>query len=37
MYTTVPEGNGFWYNPEVPLIGKGLSRTERVRPRQWSC
>ncbi|MCH7621656.1 MAG: ABC transporter substrate-binding protein [Chloroflexi bacterium] len=30
MYTTVPEGNGFWYNPEVPLIGKGLSRTERV-------
>ena len=30
MYTTVPEGNGFWYNPEVPLIGKGLTRTERV-------
>ena len=30
MYTTVPEGNSFWYNPEVPLIGKGLSRTERV-------
>ena len=30
MYTTVPEGNGFWYNPDVPLIGKGLSRTERV-------
>ena len=29
MYTTVPEGNGFWYNPEVPLIGKGLSRSER--------
>jgi ABC-type transport system substrate-binding protein len=30
MYTTVPEGNGFWYNPDVPLIGKGLTRTERV-------
>ena len=29
MYTTVPEGNGFWYNPDVPLIGKGLSRAER--------
>ena len=29
MYTTVPEGNGFWYNPDVPLIGKGLSRSER--------
>ena len=24
MYTTVPEGNGFWYNPDVPLIGQGL-------------
>ncbi len=30
MYTTVSEGNGFWYNPDVPLIGKGLSRVERV-------
>jgi ABC-type transport system substrate-binding protein len=30
MYTTVPEGNQFWHNPEVPLIGKGLSRKERV-------
>ena len=29
MYTTVPEGNGFWYNPDVPLIGKGLSRSDR--------
>ena len=29
MYTTVPEGNGFWYNPDVPHIGKGLSRAER--------
>ena len=29
MYTTVPEGNGFWYNPDVPLIGKGLTRAER--------
>lgn len=30
MYTTVPEGNGFWYNPDVPLIGKGLDRGERM-------
>lgn len=30
MYTTVPEGNKFWHNPNVPLIGKGLSRTQRV-------
>ena len=30
VYTTVPEGNGFWYNPDVPLIGKGLSRSERT-------
>jgi len=30
MYTTVPEGNGFWYNPDVPLIGKGLNRGERI-------
>ena len=30
MYTTVPEGNGFWYNPDVSLIGKGLSRSERT-------
>lgn len=29
VYTTVPEGNQFWYNPDVPLIGKGLSRFER--------
>ena len=30
MYTMVPEGNGAWYNPDVPLIGKGMSRAERV-------
>ena len=30
IYTTVPEGNGAWYNPDVPLFGKGLSREERV-------
>ncbi len=30
MYTTVPEGNGFWYNPNVPLLGKGLSRGDRI-------
>ena len=30
IYTTVPEGNAAWYNPDVPLIGEGLSRAERV-------
>ncbi len=30
IYTTVPEGNAAWYNPDVPLIGRGLSRAERV-------
>ena len=30
IYTTVPEGNGAWYNPDVPLIGKGLTREERI-------
>ena len=30
IYTTVPEGNGAWYNPDVPLIGKGLTRAERI-------
>ena len=30
MYTTVPEGNQAWYNPDVPLIGKDLSRGERI-------
>ncbi len=31
VYTTVSEGNGFWYNPEVSLLGKGLSRAERTQ------
>ena len=30
IYTMVPEGNGAWYNPEVPLIGKGLTRQDRI-------
>ena len=30
IYATVPEGNGAWHNPDVPLIGKGLSRAERI-------
>jgi len=30
IYTMVPEGNGFWYNPDVPQIGKGMTREERV-------
>ena len=30
IYTMVPEGNGAWYNPDVPLIGIGLTRAERI-------
>lgn len=30
IYTMVPEGNGSWYNRDVPLIGKGLTRHERI-------
>jgi ABC-type transport system substrate-binding protein len=30
MYAPVPEGNGFWHNPNVPLLGKGLSRGDRI-------
>ena len=30
VYTMVPEGNRSWHNPDVPLIGKGLSRGERI-------
>jgi ABC-type transport system substrate-binding protein len=26
----VPEGNGFWLNPDVPQIGRGLTRGERI-------
>ena len=29
-YTMVPPGNGFWYNPDVPEIGKGMTREERI-------
>ena len=30
VYSVVPEGNGFWYNPEITKIGKGLTRAERI-------
>ena len=30
VYTLVPEGNSFWFNPDVPKIGQGMSREERV-------
>ncbi len=30
VYTMVPEGNRAWYNADVPLIGQGLSRGERI-------
>jgi ABC-type transport system substrate-binding protein len=30
MYSTMPPGNGFWYNPDVPQPFTGLTREERV-------
>lgn len=30
MYAMVPPGNQAWFNADVPQIGKGLSRAERV-------
>ncbi len=30
VYTMVPEGNKAWHNADVPMIGQGLSRGDRV-------
>jgi ABC-type transport system substrate-binding protein len=30
IYTEVPVANGFWHNPDVPKLGQGLTREERV-------
>lgn len=30
IYTIVPEGNGFWWNPNVSLPGKGQTRQQRI-------
>ena len=30
VYAMVPSGNAAWYNPDVPQIGRGLTRAERV-------
>ena len=30
MYAMVPEGNGFWHNPDVPKYGQNLTRGERL-------
>lgn len=30
MYSTMPPGNEFWYNPDVPQTCIGLSRQERI-------
>jgi ABC-type transport system substrate-binding protein len=30
MYSTMPPGNSFWYNPDVPRPYAGLTRQERV-------
>ncbi len=31
VYAMVPQGNGFWHNPDVPKYGQGLSRGERLQ------
>jgi len=30
-YSVVPEGNANWHNPNVPKLGQGMSRAERVK------
>ena len=30
VYSMVPEGNGFWYNGDVPKFGEGMTRGERI-------
>ena len=30
MWSVMPEGNVFWHNPNVPHIGEGLTRRERI-------
>ena len=30
VYAMVPEGNGFWHNPDVPKFGEDLTRGERI-------
>jgi ABC-type transport system substrate-binding protein len=30
VYGMVPEGNAFWYNPDAPTLGKGMTRQERL-------
>jgi ABC-type transport system substrate-binding protein len=30
MYSTMPPGNGFWHNPDVPTPYVGMSREDRV-------
>lgn len=31
MYSIIPPGNTFWYCPDVPKYGVGLSREERIK------
>ena len=30
VYAMVPEGNGFWHNPDVPKFGQNMTRGERL-------
>ncbi len=30
QYSVVPPGNAYWHNPEVPMWGKGLKRSEKI-------
>ena len=30
-YSLVPEGNEFWWNPDVPTIGRELTRDQRIQ------
>jgi peptide/nickel transport system substrate-binding protein len=31
MYSIIPPGNAFWYNPDVPRYGEGLDREARIK------
>ncbi len=30
QYSVVPPGNAFWFNSEVPALGKGMTRSQKV-------
>ena len=31
LYSVVPPANAFWHNPDTPVYGQGMSRSERIQ------